>query len=127
MLFLKEEIVLAGADFTSEKFLIGSNHASVVNGSNIPTINVPTQNVAVHGATSDATVTLQVALLKTDSNNQFIDPLDADFFTMNDPAGNPVVFTSNKVVTLPSLNGLWVRFFVDNTGGSDATISAQIY
>lgn len=121
MLFFYKESVPAGQSATSFAYYIGGNNADVP-----ALITNPAMNVAVVGATSTAIVTLQVAVIPTDAN-QSTPPVDADYFNMTQSDGTAITYTKNTIQSFNSLNGLWVRFHIDNTGSSStATITAQI-
>jgi len=121
MLFFDKESVADGETATSFARYIGGNNLNVPG-----LVSNPALNVAVTGASSTAIVTLEVAVVATDAA-QSTSPVNGDFFTVTENDGTPIEFTKNTTAQFPSLNGLWVRFKVDNTAGlSPAIITAQI-
>lgn len=121
MLFFSKESVSVGQTATSFARYIGGSNMDVP-----PLMTNPIQNITVVGATATATVILQVAVVPTDAQ-QSTPPQNSDYFPYTDTTGTAINFTKNTILPVLSLNGLWVRFFIDNTGGSStATITAQI-
>lgn len=83
-------------------------------------IGNPTQAVFVKGATSQITITLQAAVILT-PRNQSIQPIDSDYITVTNG-----VYNQDTTASFPSLNGMWLRFQVQNASGNAAVVTCQI-
>lgn len=97
-----------GTTYSFKKFMGGSNTAT-------PLIANPTQSLFIKGATSTLQVTLQLAAVPTPID-QSVTPLSTDWI-------DKATYTADTVTTFASLNGLWVRFRVINSGGAPAPIT----
>lgn len=109
MFYFSKEIVANGDTVVSFMHYIGSTNAPV------PLITIPTVATFVKGAAVDVTVTLEVAAIPT-LTDQSIQPVDADFIVAK-------TYNADAICTVPSLNGMWIRFRVVNSSGGNATIT----
>lgn len=103
--------IAIGTNTSFEHFIGDSNSAQSL-------IANPTQCLFIKGATATLTVKLQAAAPPTPKNQQVvIDPNDwMDIGT----------YTADTYTTFPSLNGLWVRFQVINSGSGPAPITISL-
>jgi hypothetical protein len=78
----------------------------------------PTQALFIKGASVGVTVTLQAAVVLTPLN-QNITLTDADFIEVG-------TYTADIITSFPSLNGMWLRFHINNTTGADALVTCSL-
>lgn len=119
LLFFYNQVVPAGETATSDMWYIGTTNSSY------PTLTIPTQNLFVK-MDNNPNVQLQVAVTNN-TEFQIPRPLNADFIPMTEPDGTPINISQNTIRTFNSLNGLWVRAYIDNSEGiSPATVTVQL-
>jgi|GEM_PF-5856767 hypothetical protein len=97
-----------GTQYSWKKFIGGNNTAAPLTG-------IPTQCLFIKGATATLQVTLQTAAVLTPVDQQ-VTILDTDWI-------DKTTYTADTVTDIPTLNGLWVRFKVINSGGSPAPLT----
>lgn len=100
---LYNEIVATGDTYTQADYVGQTNATAPLQGNN-------QQCLFIKGASAGVSVKLEVAYHPT-SANQLVPPVDADFIAYG-------TYTTDTVLAIPSINGLWYRFHIINSGAA---------
>jgi len=112
MLALYNQVILANSTFYSPAVYIG------LTNSPYPLIVNPIQAIFIKGSSTTLSVTIEGAFIPTPPNEQ-VTLLDTDYIEIQ-------TITADGVINGLSLNGLWIRFKVQNTASSDAIVTAVL-
>lgn len=114
MIYFYNQVIYANSIVTSVQHYIGSTNSTA------PLMTNPIQALLVKGATDNITVTLQAAVVPTPVD-QSVQPVNSDFINVTNGTYN-----SDTTAAFPSLNGMWVRFQVNNTTGVPANVTCLL-